>query len=90
MTIRMGAREARNNFSDLIGRVHYGGDTVIIERNGKPMVAMVSMDFYERNQAFAVIDQFRRDLPDIPPEEVERDVAEAIAAVRAAKRAELT
>ena len=59
------------------------------------MVVVVSVDFYEqhlaeRERAFAVIDQFRRDLPNIPPEEVERDVAEAIAAVRAAKRAELT
>jgi predicted Zn-dependent peptidase len=30
-----------------------------------------------------VLDRIRERVPDIPPEEVERDVAEAIAAIRA-------
>ena len=28
MVVHMGAREARNNFSDLLGKVHYGGRTL--------------------------------------------------------------
>ncbi len=87
--MRMGAREARNRFADLLGRVHYGGETVIVERSGKPMVAVIPVALYERLIAerearFQVLDRIRARLPEVPPEEVERDVAEAIAAVRAA------
>ena len=92
MVVRMGAREARNNFAHLIGRVHYGGQVVIIERSGKPMVAVIPLEMYERLIAgrearFQVLDRIRRRLPDVPQAEVEQDVAEAIAAVRAADAA---
>ena len=87
--MRMGAREARNRFADLLGRVHYGGETVIVERSGKPMVAVIPVALYERLIAerearFQVLDRIRARLPEVPPEKVERDVAETIAAVRAA------
>jgi prevent-host-death family protein len=87
--MRMGAREARNRFADLLGRVHYGGETVIVERSGKPMVAVIPVEMYERLIAerearFQVLDRIREQLPEVPAEEVERDVAEAVAAVRAA------
>lgn len=88
MAERMGAREARNHFADLLGRVHYGGQTVIVEWSGKPMVAIIPVEMYERliaeRQArFQVLDRIRSRLPLVSPEEVERDVAQAIAAVRA-------
>ncbi len=35
------------------------------------------------NADFRIIDEIRRAIPDYPPEEVERDIAEAIAAARA-------
>lgn len=37
----------------------------------------------DRDADFLIIDEIRRAIPDYPPEEVERDVAEAVAAVRA-------
>lgn len=43
---RLSSREARNQFSDLIGQVHYTSEPVMIERSGKPMVVMVSVDAY--------------------------------------------
>lgn len=93
MIIRMGAREARNRFADLIGQVHYGGQSVIIERSGKPMAAIMSVELFERlmsqrERDFAIIDRIRADAPDVLPEEVEQDVTEAVAAVRAGKRTE--
>jgi antitoxin (DNA-binding transcriptional repressor) of toxin-antitoxin stability system len=33
----VGAREARNNFATMLGRVHFGQETIIIERFGKPI-----------------------------------------------------
>ncbi len=87
MVVHIGAREARNSFSDLLGKVHYGGQTVIIERSGKPVIAMISAETYEqliaeREARFHVIDRIRSRLPDVPLHEVEEDVAEALAAVR--------
>lgn len=83
----IGAREARSKFADLIGRVHYGGETIIVERSGKPMAAVIPVELYERLMAerearFAIIDKLRAKLPELAEEEVAEDVAAAVAAVR--------
>lgn len=87
MVTQVSTREARNNLSDLLGNVHYGNQIVIIERSGKPMVAVIPVAMYEqlvaeREARFQVLDRIRSRLPDLPAEEVERDVTEAITAVR--------
>ena len=84
----IGAREARNNFSHIVGEVHYGGQTVIVKRSGRPMVAIIPVQEYqqivsERESRFQVLDEIRSRMPDLSVEEVEQDVSEAIAAVRA-------
>jgi prevent-host-death family protein len=89
----VGAREARAQFADLLGQVHYGSETVIIERAGKPMAALVPLEVVEqylaaRERLFAVVDEIRAQAPTLPEAEVEQDVAEALAAVRAARRSE--
>ncbi len=53
------------------------------------MVSIIPMEMYERLIAerearFQVLDRIRGCLPEVPPEEVERDVAEAVAAIRVA------
>lgn len=72
--------------------IQWSGETVIVERSGRPMVAMIPVEAYERLVAerearFAVLERIRGRLPEVPEEEVERDGAEAVAAVRAARRA---
>ena len=88
----VGAREARSNFAQLLGEVHYGGQTVVVKRSGRPMVAIIPVQEYrrvvsEREARFQILDEIRSRMPNIPAEEVERDVTEAIAAVRAADAA---
>ena len=92
MVTHIGSREARNKFTDVLGRVHYGGQITIIERSGKPMVAVIPIDMYnrlvaEREARFQVMDHIRGRLPDVPLETVEKDVAEAIAAIRTSSAA---
>jgi prevent-host-death family protein len=87
MPIRVGAREARQRFSELVGRVHYGGETVILESSGKPMAAVVPLEVYNRLVAgretrFRILDEIRAQVPRFPEEEVEADIARAIRAVR--------
>jgi prevent-host-death family protein len=87
MAKRVGAREARSKFSELIGSVRFGSEEVIVERSGKPMAAMIPIDMYERLIAerrarFEVLERVRSRLPDIPPEEIDKDVSEAVSRVR--------
>lgn len=87
MPTKIGARQARNNFADLLGSVHFGKEEVIIERSGKPMVAVIPVDLYEqmiaeREARFQVLERIRQRLPDVSEEEVIRDVTAAIAALR--------
>jgi len=88
MTIVIGAREARRRFADLLGRVGYGGEIAIVERSGKPMVALIPVEVYEqliaeREERFQVLDRVRSKLPEIPEEEIEQDINQAIDALRA-------
>jgi prevent-host-death family protein len=87
MTIVVGAREARRRFADLLGRVGYGGEVAIVERSGKPMVALIPVEVYEqlvaeREARFQVLDRLRSRLPEIPEEEVKSDVSQVIDSVR--------
>jgi len=72
-----------------MGSVRYGGEEVIVERSGRPMAAVIPVDTYERLVAerrtrFEVLDQIRSQLPDVGPEEIERDVTQAIDELRTA------
>lgn len=40
--------EARSEFVDLMDSVHYGGQTVIIERFGRPVAAIVPVETYQQ------------------------------------------
>ncbi len=89
MTIVIGAREARRRFADLLGRVGYGGEVAIVERSGKPMVALIPVEVYEqliaeREARFQVLDRIRSRLSEMPEEEIEKDVSQVIDALRGA------
>jgi prevent-host-death family protein len=92
VTIVMGAREARQRFADLIGRVGYGKEVALVERSGKPMMALIPIELYEqlvaeREARFQVLDRIRVRLPDLPEEEIESDVTQAIAELRTRRAA---
>jgi prevent-host-death family protein len=88
---RVGTVEARRSFSRLVSEAGFGGEHVIIERNGTPMAVLIGIDEYERliaAQAQERQARFKRLLSiaernrDVSPERAEVDVAEAVAAVR--------
>jgi len=45
--ISLNVAEAKKQFSDLLGRVAFGGETVVITRRGKPMAKLVPPDVRE-------------------------------------------
>ena len=88
MTITLGAREARQKFADLLGRVGYGKEVAIVERSGKPIVALIPVEVYEqliaeREARFQALDRIRARLPEISENEIQQDVEQTIATVRA-------
>ena len=44
---RLSLTNARRQFSDTINRVSYGGERIILDRNGKEVAALVSVDDLE-------------------------------------------
>jgi prevent-host-death family protein len=45
--IEVGVHEIRANLAEVINRVAYGGERVILQRRSKPVVAVVSMEDLE-------------------------------------------
>ncbi len=44
MSISMNIAEAKRAFSELVGRVAFGGQSILITRRGKPMARLVPVD----------------------------------------------
>jgi prevent-host-death family protein len=87
MTIIIGARETRRRFAELLRRVGNDKEVAIIERFGKPLVALILIEVYEqlvteREARFQVLDRIHSNLPEIPEEDVKKDINQAIDAVK--------
>lgn len=50
-TAVVSAAEARTIFGELMARVSYGGERIIVKRRGKPLVAMISIEDLRRLEA---------------------------------------
>lgn len=64
--------EAKKQFSDLLGRVAYGGETIVITRRGKPMAKLVpagKADLEQRDKATSAVEASWGTLP-LDPEQV--------------------
>ena len=86
-TRRMSAREARANFSDLLGMVYYNREPVIIEKKGRPFAVVINPEQYavfekQIEKAWATGDRGRERNADKDPEEVLRDVTAVVEQVR--------
>ncbi len=44
MEIRASMTDLRKHFSEVTSRVKFGGDRVVVERFGEPLIALVSLD----------------------------------------------
>jgi prevent-host-death family protein len=88
VTKRLSVKDARANFSDVLGTVFYGKEPVIVERKGRPMAVIISPEQWEQYQRrvkegfLEAIDRIQERNLDKDPDEVERDVAEVVEEVR--------
>jgi len=88
MTKKVNALKARKNLGQLLEEVYYKGDQYVIERAGRPMAAVVPVWQLEewqkrRKRFFGMVDELWKKNKKVKPEVIEREVAEALRAVRA-------
>jgi prevent-host-death family protein len=96
LTQTMNATDVRRNWSRILNRVFRREARVIIEKRGIPVAALISARDLERLQEleaqrarrFAALDEVGAAFKDVPADELEREVANAISEVRAERRAE--
>jgi len=88
---RISVAQARANFSNLLGGVHYSKEEVIVERKGKPFAVVISPEQYQslkaqQEAAFQRLDQLaERNADKDPNEEVEAVRQERYEQPKAAK-----
>ena len=87
MTIFIGARDLRQNFAEILGKVGFGGDVAVVEKSGKPMAAIIPIEMYqklvaEREARFQIVDKIRNQQAERPSKEIDEDVAAAIQRAR--------
>lgn len=92
---KMSVRDARANFSELLGLVYYTKEPVVVERKGKPFAVLISPDQYamlekELERSWHALQQVQEQNADRDPEEVLRDVTEVVEAVRQERHAKPT
>lgn len=84
----IGVTKARDQFRKIVDEVQYQGDKYVINRHGKPAVAVVPIQVYEnwkqqRKRLFDLIREVQATNPAADPDEVMQDVLAAQRAVRA-------
>lgn len=81
------AVEARVHLGEIMKRSFKKGERFIVEKAGIPMIVILSVEEYsrlirDREEEFKIFDKIRSNIPDIPAEEMEKDVNKAIQAIR--------
>lgn len=91
----LSATEARQQFSQLLNRAFRGNVRILVEKGGIPVAAIVSArdlerlqrEDYDEEEELRVLQEIGDTFKDVPPDELEREVANAIRFARASRRA---
>src|SRR5258706_12321958 len=88
-------KDVREQLSDLVSRVAYGDQKVVITKFGKPVAALVTFEDYEKimnpakrytkeewKKGFSLVDKARTNTKNYPQEKVEKAIDQAISEVR--------
>lgn len=90
----------RKNLSDIVGRVMYGNETVVVQKHNRTGVIVMSEREYEQlkdplkrfatqeewDKLFLTIDKIRERTKGVDEKEIEKLIDEEVQAVRAQKR----
>ena len=76
------AKEARDNFTDILGMVYYGNQPVLIEKKGRPFAVIVSPQEYKQINYWKTAKRVQERNADKTESEVMADVTVEVEAVR--------
>lgn len=85
---RITAKQARDNFTDLLGTVYYGKEPVIVEKQGRPFAVVISPEQYERfkkaakERFFEIVTKVQAKNKNFNPKKVLQDVTKVVEDVR--------
>lgn len=91
--------EFRSNLAQLIGRVMYGKDRIMIKKYNRAAAVLLSVEDYEKlldptkrlnqnqwDKAVKKLETIRANIPEINPSVIEKEVVRAVQNVRAKKK----
>lgn len=91
--------ELRSNLADIVNRVTYANDKVVVKKYNREAAIIISLDEYEKlmdptkrlsekewADSIKKLDEFRAKIPKVDPQEMEKAIDEAVREVRAEKR----
>jgi len=91
--------ELRSNLSDILNRVTYANDRIVVKRHNREVAMIISLDEYEKlmdptkrlsksewEEHVKRLDTLRAKMPKFDPEEMEQSIDEGIKDVRVEKR----
>lgn len=92
--------ELRTNLADIINRVTYANDKVVVKKYNRAAAIIISLDEYEKLMdptkrlsekewvdSVKKLDEFRAKIPKVDPQKMEKAIDEAVREVRAEKKA---
>lgn len=92
--------ELRSNLADIVNRVTYAKDRIVVKKYNRDAAILISVDEYEKlvdptkrlsesewQKSFKRLDEIRAKMPKVDPEELEKEIDRAVKEVRAEKRA---
>lgn len=91
ITQKMTAKQARDNFTDLLGSVYYGKESIVVEKKGRPFVVVVNPDEYgnyikykeaAKKRVLEIIEEIQTANKDKSYEEALKDTTEAVEETR--------
>ncbi len=97
ITQKMTAKEARDNFTDLLGSVYYGKESVVVEKKGRPFAVVINPSEYEnyqtlkqaaRKRFLEIVEEIRAANKGKKFDDVYKDVTEIVKQVRKERYAE--
>ncbi len=91
--------ELRSNLADIISRVTYANDKVMVKKYNREAAVLISVDEYEKlldptkrlnetewKEKFRRLDEIRARIPKMDSDELDKIIDEEVAAVRAGKK----
>lgn len=94
MLNKMTAREARDNFADLLGLVYYGKESIAVEKKGRIFAIVINPDEYQtlkkaaKARFFELVDDIQKANKGTNADKVMKDITSTVEQVRSMRYAQ--